>query len=412
MAIRRIRGEWWIDVRVAGVRRRMKSPEQNRQDALAFQAQAVQDLRSRAVRAGALGLGKSFRDVAAFAPEWIELYARPRNKPSEIRNKQRYLRHDLLPFFGAMTLESVTSQRIAQFIAVKRKQGLTQKSVNNVLMTLSKMLRSAEEWGVIARAPKIRFFRTPLGRFRFLEPYESARLLAAAPSPLWRAMLMLGLRTGLRISELVALTWENIDLARRTVHVRQALVLGVLGTPKNGRERQVPLTNDALSALVALGPSTGWVFKRQDGRVIDSDVARRMLYKMCDAAGLERFGWHTLRHSFATQLVGLNAPIRNVQEMLGHASLEMTMRYSHVSAHALEATAAMLDNLEGRQLRIVPPHGHRSGHQSELLIDKDEGSAPSTSRTKAKTPHGGETLSLVRAEGVETPPERAQFSST
>jgi integrase len=350
-------------------------------------------------------LKRRFATLAEFAESWLHLYAADRNKPSEQRNKRRFLRRDILPVLGGMKPEAVTTMHVEQLVAAKRRQGLAPKSVNNVLMTLSKMLRCAEEWGVIAHAPKVRFLKTPPARYDFLEPFESARLLAAAAGRESRTMILLALRTGMRISELVALTWENIDLPRRTVHVRQALVLGVLGTPKNNRERQVPLADDALAAMHAIGPSNGWVFKRADGRVVDDSVARRMLYKTCDRAGIRRIGWHVLRHTFASQLMGLNAPPRNVQEMLGHASLEMTMKYSHVSAHALHATAAMLDRLEDRQTRIVPPNSHQSGHWTPVAGSRDEGLAPSAALTVAKMPHGGETSLVVGAEGVESLPE-------
>ncbi len=381
MAVRKIKGSWWVDVRIAGRRHRLKSPEDRRQAAIDFQAKLVQELRLQAQRAGVLPLDRRFATLAEFAPAWIDLYARQRNKPSEQRNKLRFLRRDILPLLGRLKPEAVTTVHVEQLIAAKRSQGLAPKSINNVLMTLSKMLRSAADWGVIAHAPKVKLLKSPPSKYDFLEPFESARLLQAAPTPMWRAMILLGLRTGLRISELVALTWENIDLARRVVHVRQALVLGVLGTPKNNRERHVPLTEDSLVALLALSPSRGWVFRRADGRGVDDSVARRILYKTCDRAGLRRIGWHVLRHTFASQLVGLNAPLRNVQEMLGHASLEMTMKYSHVSAHALHATAAMLDRLEERQRRIAPPNGHQSGHQIPILVDKAAGSIPSAPRT-------------------------------
>lgn len=401
MAVRKIKGSWWVDVRVAGRRHRIKSPEDQRQAALIFEAKLVQDLQQQASRIGAMPLKQRFESLAEFSETWLDLYARQRNKPSEQRNKRIFLRRDILPLLGQLKPKAVTTSHVAQLVAAKQTQGLGPKSINNILMTLSKMLRCAEEWGVIAHAPKVTFLRVPPSKYDFLEPFEAEQLLAAARTPQFRAMILLALRTGMRISELVALTWENIDLPRRTIHVRQALVLGVLGTPKNNRERHVPLADDALAALLAIGPSSGWVFQRPDGRVTADNVARRMLYKTCDRAGLRRIGWHVLRHSFASQLVGMNAPIRNVQEMLGHASLEMTMKYSHVSAHALHATVAMLSGIEGRQLRIVP-NGHQSGHQTALPGPKAEERTSSISLIKAKMPHASDASLLVRAEGVET----------
>jgi integrase len=381
MALAKRDGEWWVDIRVAGRRYRKKCVGAQRREAAEVEAKLILDRQAQAARSGTMPLKARFGTLSEFAATWLDLYARQRNKPSEQRNKRRYLRRDILPLLGHLKPEAITTTHVEQLVTAKRAQGLAPKSVNNILMTLSKLLRSAEEWGVIARAPKVRLLKAPAPNFDFLEPFESARLLRAAPSGSWRTMILLALRTGLRISELVALTWENIDLPRRVLHVRQALVLGVLGLPKSNKERHVAMSQDAVDALLALGPGTGWVFPRLDGRSVDDSVARRILYKTCEVAGLRRIGWHVLRHTFASQLVGMNAPLRNVQEMLGHASLEMTMKYSHVSAHALHATAAMLDRLEERELRIVPRVGHQSGHLKALPAPKSEGLPPSSPRT-------------------------------
>lgn len=375
MAVRKIKGSWWVDIRVAGRRHRVKCVDGARSDAMQLEARLRRDLHLQAVRAGEAPLGRQFTTLSEFADGWMELYVRQRNKPSEQRNKGIFLRKFILPLFGHLKPESVSVTHVEQLVASLRSRGLGPKSINNVLMTLSKLLRTAQEWGVIAHAPKVRLLKAPPPAYRFLEPFESARLLQAAGTKTLRAMILLALRTGLRISEIIALTWENVDLPRQVVHVRQALVIGVLGTPKSNRERHVPLAEDAAATLRELGPSTGWVFRRNDGRVMSDFAARHLLYKACDRAGIPRVGWHTLRHTCASQLVGLNAPLRNVQELLGHASLEMTMRYSHVSAHALQATVAMLDRLEERERRIVP-NGHQSGHQTRVLAEEGEGSTP------------------------------------
>lgn len=384
MGVVKIDGSWWVDVRVAGRRHRRKCPENRRQDAMALEAKLVQDLQRQAVRAGAMPLGRRFATLEEFAATWLDLYAAHRNKPSEQRNKRVFLRNHILPLLGRLRPEAVAETHVEQLVAAKVRQGLAAKSINNVLMTLSKMLRCAEEWGVIATAPKVRLLKAPPGKYDFLEPFESARLLAGARTARFRTMVLVALRTGLRISELVGLTWENVDLPRRTLHVRQAVVLGILGTPKSNRERHVPLPEDAAAALLELGPSSGWVFRHGDGRQVNDRASRRMLHMACRAAGLRRIGWHVLRHTFASQLVGMNAPLRNVQEMLGHASVEMTMKYSHVSAHALHATAALLDRVEERLLRVVPTVGHQRGHLGPSGVPGVGSSPPSAPLIQSK----------------------------
>jgi integrase/recombinase XerC len=152
-----------------------------------------------------------------------------------------------------------------------------------------------------------------------------------------RALLELLYATGLRVGELVSLDLENVDLPRGMVRV--------LG--KGGKERIVPFGRKASGALrgwldasaglrARAGAAADAVFLNlRGGRLTDRSVRRVLDRRLREAAIHARVSPHALRHSFATHLLGAGADLRAIQELLGHASLATTQRYTHVSADAL-----------------------------------------------------------------------------
>jgi integrase len=122
--------------------------------------------------------------------------------------------------------------------------------VNNHLAVLHKLLAVAVESGDLVQLPRIKMLWAAKPEFRFLTFEEAARLLAAA-TPEWAPMLTVALKTGLRIGELLALTWEDIDLVAGRLIVRRTLWSGQEGTPKGGRSREVPLCMRAVGILKA-----------------------------------------------------------------------------------------------------------------------------------------------------------------
>ncbi|MCO5164835.1 MAG: site-specific integrase [Planctomycetes bacterium] len=345
MAVRKIRGHWWVDFRHDGVRHRKKSPAANKGDAQAYEAL----LRRR------LALGQPLRPepprvaptLRSFSERWLTTYVAANNKPSEQYNKRISLNAHLLPVLGRLRLDQITVQRVEAYKAEKLKQGLAPKTINNHLAALAKCLRCAEEWGEIPSTPRIKLLRVPPTEAAHFEPKESEQLLEAARDPFWRTMILVALRTGLRRSELLALDWADVDLERRVLTVRRALVNGIMGSPKSHKVRHVPLTPDACEALDRLACRRGFVFGRDQGEhPLRKDTAIDVLRRCLDSAGLprrKRMGWHTLRHTFASQLATNGAPLHVVQALLGHSDIRTTMRYAHLSPSTLaEAVSSLI----------------------------------------------------------------------
>ncbi|MEO5928137.1 MAG: tyrosine-type recombinase/integrase [Patescibacteria group bacterium] len=104
---------------------------------------------------------------------------------------------------------------------------------------------------------------------------------------------------------------------------------------KTGRRRVVPLIPATVETLLALDRSGEYLFTRADGSFMKPAHVAPVLHRACKAAGIKRIGWHALRHTFATTLVSRGAPLRVVQELLGHTTIQMTCRYAHAAPSTL-----------------------------------------------------------------------------
>jgi integrase len=287
---------------------------------------------------------KASRTLAAFATDFMEKYAVANNKPSEIQSKRMILTLHLIPALGDLRLDQVRGAEIEGYKSSKLKDGLAAKTVNNHLIVLRRMLGLAAEWGELERVPVVKWLKVPEAEFDFLDFEEAERLLAAVEEGEWRAMVLLAIKTGLRQGEILALRWADVDLVAGHLVVRQSATRGIVTTPKNGKSRKIPLAPSVLAALKSHRHLRGkLVFCAADGRMLTKNECKHPLWRACRRAGLRQVGWHMLRHSFASHLVMRGAPIRAVQELLGHASIEMTMRYAHLSPDARRDAVGLLD---------------------------------------------------------------------
>lgn len=288
--------------------------------------------------------------LTEFADRFLREYVPAHNKPSEQRNKRQVLRRHLLPHLGKLPLDQLTPRRIDQFTTRKLEEGLSAKTVHNMLTILGRLLTVAHEWEVIPSRPKIRKPKLPVSPFDFLNAEESQKLLTAVDDPYWRRVILLALRTGMRFGELVGLLWTEVDLEHRRLRVARTLVRGQVTTPKSNRTRVIPLSRELCRELASWEPKTGLVLGRGPlRRPPDHKTMREALRRFCDSAGIRRVKWHALRHSFASQLVANGVSIRAVQEFLGHSDIRVTMRYSHLEPSVLLDAVDGLDEVRSDQ---------------------------------------------------------------
>ena len=225
----------------------------------------------------------------------------------------------------------------------ERQRTLSAKTINNCLTVLRRLLVVARKRGLIEVVPEVEWLRVERPDFDFLDFDEAERLLANADEE-WRTLILVALRTGMRQGELRALRWQDVDLVAGRIFVRQNIVRGHVGTPKSGKPREIALGEEVRAALKAHRHLRGpLVFCDMAGNVLTKGEMKHPLWRACKRAGLRLIGWHVLRHTFASHLVMRGAPIKAIQELLGHATIQMTMRYAHLSPDIARDAVRLLD---------------------------------------------------------------------
>ncbi|MEM7155507.1 MAG: site-specific integrase [Myxococcota bacterium] len=367
----------WPDGRRERIRLRVPKDKLTRRKAEAFERTVLAQLRAGVDPRKEVRGESGPRPVPLFkqfANDYLEDHARVRNKPSTFDSKDSIFKHHLVPFFGKMRIDAIGQREIDRFVAKsakvhKRADGsfaaLKPKTINNLLTCLRHCLDTAARWGLIEAPPRITWLKAPKPDFRFLDFEEAERLVEGAKSdPLGHAMIVVAIHTGLRLGELLALRWDAVDTKRGLLHVRAAVARGIVGTPKSGRNREVPLSETALSVLRRFKHLRGpLVFCTEDGRMLTKNEAKAPLRRAQRKAGIVAVGWHALRHTFASHLVMRGAQLKAVQEVLGHATIEMTMRYAHLSPLVTHSAVLLLDQPIPGDLRV--PFGYAESPKGE-----------------------------------------------
>jgi integrase len=291
--------------------------------------------------------GATFADAAA---EYLRFSAEDRGcKPSTIRGYRNAIEVHLLPVFGAMALEDITVQEIERWRAgmrgVRQARPLSNKTKNNLLVLMHAIFRRAVKlYGLPANpiAEIDRFRVKPSGDIQVFSTEDIWALVRAAASETDAAIFLTAAFTGLRRGELLALRWRDVDFAGSTIRVRASYAAGQITTPKSGMVRAVPMAPDVAQALASLAGRerfTGeddFVFAGQAGLPFDGDALSKRYDDALKRAGLRRLRFHDLRHAFGTRMIA-KADIRRVQEWMGHADIQTTMKYLHYAPRSSDA---------------------------------------------------------------------------
>ncbi len=287
--------------------------------------------------------------VEQFADRFLTDYAEIHNKPSEVRSKESILRCHIVPALGKKRIDDVTTADVARLTS-KLKKGRSNKRVNNCLTVLGKMLRTARDWDIISpqNVPTIQFLKTQTSGFDFLDFDETEQFLAAAAKvePDNFAFFQAALKTGARLGELCALRWQEVDLSRNQIAITRSVNReGKVTATKNWRNRHIPLTRSLQKTLSSLSQCSGnaLVFPDDHGDFNNRDKLKRPLWRVCEAAGLREVGFHDLRHTFASHLAMKAVPMKTIQELLGHHSVSVTMKYAHLSPDHKQEAIQVLD---------------------------------------------------------------------
>jgi integrase len=318
---------WWVDYHDQQHQRMQESSySSNRRDA--------QDLLN--VRQSAVTRGVFRRPVkitfADYGKKYME-YAKA-NKRSWLRDEQM-VKH-LEEFFGAE--RQLTEIRPADIESYKleRRTKVTGSTVNRELAMLKHMFNLAIDWDhfqAVNPVRRVKFFREFTLNPRVLSPEEEKNLIRNAP-PYMQDLIVFGLHTGLRSGEIFALRWSDVDMEKS--------ILTILAQ-KTGKTRVVPLNTRGMKVLGA------WEMNRKNDFVFYNHETGRRFVDLkagfaiaCKKAQIEGVSWHTLRHTFASRLIARGVDIVTVQQLLGHSTIAVTMRYTHTNLMSKTAAVAKL----------------------------------------------------------------------
>ncbi len=290
--------------------------------------------------------------VKSYLERWLEDSVKDSVKQSTYESYEYMVRRHLVPAFGSKRLRNLSPAQVQNLYRQKLDSGLSRRTVQLIHTTLYKALKQAMKWGLVPRnvAEAVDAPRPQKKEIHPLAPEQVKRFLEAAQGDRLEALYVLAVTTGLREGELLGLRWQDVDLQRRAVRVRQQLTRTRSGlsftTPKNGKGRNVAIMDLTVAALKAhrkrqaderskmgdLWQDTHLVFTSVTGTPLDvGNLTNRSFRPLLERASLPRIRFHDLRHTFATLFLSNGTHPKIVQEMLGHANISMTMdTYSHV----------------------------------------------------------------------------------
>ncbi len=313
--------------------------------------------------------------VAEYLPIWFA-EAETTNAEATVDHKKSAIKNYYLPTFGHLRLDEVTFTHVNEWrqrllkppedpaTGLPVRKPLDPVTVARLLSEFHAFMNYAVANDVIVRLPKKwPKQETPEKEQVFLS-FEEADRLIAAPQPFspkpwtpwkWRvmhAMLVVALRTGLRHGELIGLRWENVQLDRGVLWVRESITKrGRRKPPKGKKHREVPLSNDAMRALRSVRQDRWESVFTIDGSLLQPHETADALRLMCRSAGMMPIGWHRCRHSFASHLVMRGVALVTVQKLMGHVNIRDTLRYAHLTPAIKREAVMMLDE--------PPPEGSR-----------------------------------------------------
>lgn len=298
--------------------------------------------------------------VAEYVGRWLQTL---QVRPGTFHNYEIYLRCHVLPAFGERSLSSLRRSDVQTLVGQLSRKGLAPRTVDSIYKILAMVMRSAVYDRLIPVSPcyKIKVPAPQERQLAVLSP-DQVRALLAAARPRDRALLALTVGTGMRQGEALGVRLPNLNLLRRELAVEEQCITPPTGRPyitsdlkTRASRRRVPLPQFAIDALARhletepLGVA-GALFVSPRGNLWRRGSFNESVWKPALlAAGLDQqYGFHALRHTYASGLIAEGLHPRVIQARLGHASISETMdTYGHLFPDSDGETADALDRLFG-----------------------------------------------------------------
>ncbi len=285
--------------------------------------------------------GKTFADLAPLFLAHKETQERHLEAIQlRVRNLEKY--------FGEMVLEDITAEAIDGYIRKRKTEAaplrrgngsgkVKNATINRDLAALRHMLRLAvRKWRWLRQDPYFEMLPEGDGRERELTEAEEKTLLPYL-KPAFADLFLAALHTGMRQGELVRLEWRQVNLANRVLDFQPT---------KRGKKRAVPIGEPLYHILARRkrAATSERVFTKTDGEPWSKWAVGYHINAACEAAGIQDFTFHDIRHTIATRLNRNGVQASYVQDLLGHKTASITRRYTHTQTADLAAAVATLGN--------------------------------------------------------------------
>jgi integrase len=259
---------------------------------------------------------------------------------------------------------------IQKLVNDKYKSGLSTASIRKMFNIINQSLSHAVNGNMITKNPAepVHLPKHTQKQIKVFTQEEQNRFLECSKGDALHELFILALDTGIRLGELLALTWDDVDFDNETIHVNKNLItvkdfyntaesnniLIIQDTPKTKASiRKVPLTKRSLELLKKMNPdqsAIGSIFRTKTKNFISPRNAERSFCRIAAKAGISKCNFHTARHSYATRLFELGIPAKVVSELLGHSKVSHTLDiYTHVIPVIKNEAIRTLDAFYDRQ---------------------------------------------------------------
>lgn len=271
-----------------------------------------------------------------FSQSWLATWATVRLRESAFREYESIVRLHLVPEFGSVRLTDITPESVQNWVAATLSRDCAPSTARNRAIVLKAVLQSAFEYGFITKNPvqSVAFPRLERREMAFLTPSQVRQLIEATP-PAWRLLIGLAALCGLRVGEIRALEWSDLDTEAMTVSVSKSMRNGIVSSTKTTSSRSLVPMPESLRPLIEARRSQAGghslVFCKRDGEPLSDSTPGRVLNRALESAGLPRIRFHDLRHAWAVAHIKSGTDLRTLAHLGRWASPQTLLNtYSHV----------------------------------------------------------------------------------
>lgn len=265
----------------------------------------------------------------------------PHRKPRGVETTESHLRAHIIPELGQVPLTQLDVRRVQEFVN-KISPGRSGKMVENIVLTLTGIIRHASKWNKEVQPINVSDLTMPAkekAKPQFLSGQEIKTLIKASRGVLRTILIVLAL-TGMRINEVLGLRVEDVDFENRVIHVTKSAYNGKLGTPKSvASAADIPLSAVLAKELRKHLKSKhfrenplGVLFANRHLRPYsDNKLREKHLRPLLKSLDMKAVGFHAIRHGVASELINSGTPITAVRDQMRHSDVRVTLGiYGHV----------------------------------------------------------------------------------